>query len=218
MTKKEIIDLVIDLYEQARHIALPNGIENNKIRRGRSRIVAGQAEELFAHFVALNIPNVDKVLVDQPISFRPIDKAKTIYPDILPIINQEISIIIDLKMDLGMKRDQISNIYNSASNLLDEIRGKEIWYRDGLTKEMFTAKVSEKLVYFIVVISKKNINKSDLERQINDIDFLQNKGKLKFYFLTDNAHPNWQDSQAAKDYIEILNDFDEFIKDLQSIS
>jgi hypothetical protein len=218
MTKKNLIDLIIDLYEQARHITLPNGIENNKIRRGRSRIVAGQAEELFAHFVSLNMPNADKILVDQPISFRPIDKAKTIYPDILPIINKEIPIIIDLKMDLGMKRDQISNIFNTASNLMKEISGTEIWYRDGITKEISTAKVSKDVLYLIVVVSKLNINKNDLETQISSLDLTNNKGKLKIYFLTDKAHPNWQDSKAAKEYIDLLPDFDKFIEDLQKYS
>ena len=197
MTKKEVIDVIIDLYEQARYINLPNGMENNKIRRGRSRIVAGQAEELFAHFVSLNIPAAEKILVDQPISYRPIDKAKTIYPDIMPIVNKKINIIIDLKMDLGMKRDQIFNIYSAASTLLDEIRGKEIWYKDGVTKEAQTAHISEKATYIIVVISRLNINKNDLDNQINTLNSLDIQDKVKLYFLTDKAHPNWQEPSRS---------------------
>lgn len=213
MNTKDFIESVIDLYKAARQITLPFVYNNEKIRRGRSHTISSLTEDLFAYFLINKFQHLDKIVIDQPISFRPTERARTIYPDLTLIQNGKINTILDIKMDLGRKRGEVGNLFHSAQNIVREMRGKQVWYRDGITKELFPATVAENIKYYIVVISRQNINQSFLNSELEKLpssDFCN----AQFYFLTDKAHPNWQDTEAAKRHIEILPDFDNLLDEL----
>lgn len=213
MDKREFVDSVIDLYKSARQITLPFAYDNEKIRRGRSHTISSLTEDLFAYFLIDTFPQIDKVVIDQPISFRPTERARTIYPDLALIQNGTINTLIDTKMDLGRKRGEIVNLFNSAQYNVRELRGKQGWFRDGITKELFPATVAENLKYFIVVISRQNINQAFLNSELEKLPN-SNFCDVQFYFLTDKVHPNWQDTEAAKRHIEILSGFDNLLGEL----
>ncbi|GHV94502.1 hypothetical protein AGMMS50293_08220 [Spirochaetia bacterium] len=93
MSPADFVRKVIDLYFAARS---PN-YYHPSIKRGRSRTISGQVEDLCALFFAININKKYTYLVDQAITFN----KETIYPDIAIIDNNELKSIIDVKMDLG---------------------------------------------------------------------------------------------------------------------
>lgn len=67
METKVFIESVIDLYKAARQITLPFAFESEKIRRGRSHTISSLTEDLFAYFLVNKFPQVDKIVIDQPI-------------------------------------------------------------------------------------------------------------------------------------------------------
>lgn len=213
MDKKALIESVIDLYKAAREIKLSFTYDNEKIRRGRSHTIASLTEDLFAYFLINKFPQVDKIVIDQPISFRSTEKARTIYPDLALIQNGTINTILDIKMDLGRKRSEVVNLFKGAQNIVREMRGKQVWYRDGITKQLFHATVTGNVKYFIVVFSRQNINQAFLNSEIEKLQssYICN---AQFYFLTDKAHPNSQNTEAAKISIEVLPDFDKLLDEL----
>lgn len=220
MTNHAFINNVIDLYQTARVVSLPfNNDQEAVIRRGRSHTVSGLTEDLFAYFIRANFPQVDKIVIDQPMSFRTPEspKAKTIHPDVSLIIDGEIVAIIDLKMDLGRKRDKVEEIYSKAKLVVDTLRGSKVWYKDGITKEQFTATVSGNLKYFVVVVSRVGIKLQYLEQELARVQNEADNNKSEFYFLTDGRHPNSGNAEKTKKQIMFLPDFDRLMHELEEV-
>ena len=113
MSPDELLERIINLYQDARI----SRYADSKISRGRSHSISSVVEDLFASYLILSDKEIDNVLVDQPVFVEGV--KSTFYPDITIIRNGEITAFIDLKMDLGWKRDGLKE--------LCEKREKEIY-------------------------------------------------------------------------------------------
>lgn len=183
MTPKELIINIAQLYRDAR---IPHIIDK-KISRGRSHSVSSLTEDLFAHFLISNDKTIDKILVDQSISF-PEESIKTIYPDIT-IIKQGIATnFIDLKMDMGWNRDGLLKVANKHFESVKSMQGHTGRYYDGISKEKFEFKVGQDASYDIVIISDTNINAAKLSEQLNQCQSLT--PITEAFVLYSGGHPN----------------------------
>ncbi|WP_234571958.1 hypothetical protein [Rhodohalobacter sp. 614A] len=215
MNKREFMNNVIEIYVDARNVRFAElEISQSKVRRGRSHTVSSTVEDLLACYLVDAFPMIDKIMLDQAITFQIGSKKKTIHPDLSIVVNNEIKCFIDLKMDLGRKREAILSIHEKAKSHLRAVCGKSVTYKDGITKEEFVIKVSEKASYPIAVISRKNININALCSQLDELCGQNGYKNSKYYFFTDGVHPNIQSSQKAYREITLLPDFDEFINDI----
>jgi hypothetical protein len=208
MTNKEFLDKVVEMYKAARN-ATAHYNEPERIKRGRNHNVSSVVEDLLAYFILKNTDAKDfELLIDYPISYKsPVKKtkkgnpaAKTIYPDVAvahKLTNNEYIIrdIIDLKMDLGWKRN-IEPTVNNAVNAIREIRqvgeGK---YRkldsDGRkTRESLNVRFDEKIKWHIVVINDQNIGFDQMNANITYATKPDFDDFLGFYIFSKDVHPN----------------------------
>lgn len=185
MTKEQLIESIVGLYQDAR---VPK-YQNQKISRGRSHTISSLVEDLFAIFLIENDSTIDKILIDQPIRLMG-GVRKTIYPDITIIRGDQIVAFLDLKMDLGWMRDGVSKLCQKDQDIMNDNAGELCEYRYGESKEFSTRiKISNSAVYDIVVISDQNISKQTLENQREMI----NKNlhdKVMLHILTKKEHLN----------------------------
>jgi hypothetical protein len=219
MTQQDFLAEVINIYAKSRQVVLPSGLEiTDKIRRGRNHTVSGMLEDLFACFLLKNFPSIDKIAIDQPLTIRQsAKKAKVLYPDLLLIQNDEIKAIVDIKTDMGRKREELENILISSSNNVITMQGKVMSYKDGITKQVFTITANQNLQSFIVVISRKNINPVTVEKHLANIQANKNIINARLYFLTDGIHPNHAVYRGQPENVRILSEFGELMKELQKI-
>ena len=183
MTDKEFIKNIITLYRKARVPTFP--FEN--IKRGKSRSISSEAEDLFAYYISNIINDKVEILIDQPISFILFGKSKTIYADIAIIKNNVVYQIWDLKTDLGWKRDSFIDFCKDKINLVNGAKLQLAKLKDGEYKTERHLTFSDNLTFNIVVISNKNISAAKGERNIIETKNLENVG---VYFLTSGIHPN----------------------------
>ncbi len=204
MTGEEFIKKIECLYKEARKPKYGD----QRIKRGRNHSIASQVEDLLASFVLEKLPPQGfELWVDYPISYtspsktsnsgRP--KQKTTYPDIAVVENREstpyIPHMIDVKMDLGWKRD-LKDYLNSTMTTIDELRsatdtkykGIDAAYQKG--KETNPVQVSDQLIWHIVVISDRNIHSTQLESNKNLVCNPSYLGKINLYIFSEGIHPN----------------------------
>lgn len=207
MQPKGFIKKVIDLYKNARKPAF----RSPQIHRGRSRIVSGLTEDLFAKFLSKNLRGNFEFLVDQPLSLG----KKTIYPDIV-IINRKEKIVslVDLKMDLGWKRKNFVHFCQERNDLMYKLKNSTVSYKNRLLQDRRNLKTSHRIFYQVVIVSSRNISKeklSDNQAKIADLK------KVKAYMLTENTHPNALSKNPDKKLSDIkINDseFNRLLKDI----
>ncbi len=178
----DFIKEIINQYHLARIPFYPK----DKIYRGRSRSISPLAEDLFAKYLAENDDTIEKIYVDQSIVIE--NDTKRFIPDIVIIKNNEITTFIDLKMDLGYKRDGLIELCKKDGYLLDIVRGKNCQLIEGRNKTKVNYKISNKAIYDIVIISDQNISKIILDNQIEGAKRFENN--VKAHVLSRKKHPN----------------------------
>jgi hypothetical protein len=219
MTKEQFIREVIEIYRKSRSILLPVGwTPDDKLRRGRNHVASGQMEDLFAYYLLSNYPCIEKICVDQPLSIlEPGKKSPVIYPDLMLIQNNLIKALVDIKTDVGRNRKEVENLVIESSKAANNLRSKSLFYNDGMTKERFAIRSDDNLQNFIVVISKKNIKKTEVDGHIEKIQANKELSNTKLYFLTDGIHPNKAIYSSQLEKISILPEFDELMMDMGKI-
>jgi len=181
MENKEFILNIIKLYQEARI----SKFQDFKIRRGRSRSVSSDAEDMFALFLSKKI-DCDCIYVDQPISID--GRGVHFYPDIVIIKNNKITSFCDLKMDLGWKRDGLYSFCQKYKEYLALIKDKDCKIRDGITKEDKHYNISSTASFNVVIVSDQNINPKTLKNHLENIKKLG--GDVEIYILSKKEHPN----------------------------
>jgi hypothetical protein len=181
-TEKDLITEIISLYHKARETKF----SNDKIFRGRSHSISSAIEDLFAHYLTNNI-ECAYILIDQPLKIEGI-KNKNIYPDLAIVQKDEIIVLLDLKTDLGWNRDGLYDLCKKHSWLITKIKGSRCSFKNGNTKEIKELVLSKKVIYDVVIVSGKNVNKEKLNKQIALSRKL--KPKIDIFVLTDKIHPN----------------------------
>lgn len=181
MKNKTFILNIINLYQDARVSKFKSRI----IRRGRSRSISSDTEDLFALFLSKNI-TCDLIYIDQPISFN--DKPVQFYPDIVIVKNDKIKSFCDLKMDLGWNRYGLYSFCEKHKDYLIKIKNKTCKIRDGITKEDKYYTVSKSVSYNVVIMSNQNINPKKIQEHQKNIKKLGRDVEL--FILSQKKHPN----------------------------
>lgn len=185
MSSEEFIEKIIEAYVNARNLTFGNG--GYDLRRGMSHSSSGPAEDLFGLYIAKFLDRQDLIfLVDKVISVRvPGDKKVTSLKPDLAIISDGVLIgYFDLKMDLGWNR-HIQPYLLDKVKLVNKLKGNTAWYKREGNK--VSLKVSDSLIYQMVVLSGHNINKDLLASHSL---FCTEQQDLKFYVLTSGVHLN----------------------------
>jgi len=179
MTSNKFIEQIILLYHDAREAKYPH----HKISRGRSHSISSSVEDLFAKYLIELNSEIDSILVDQPVSV----KGHTFYPDLSIVRANKLVAFFDIKMDLGWKRSELTNIFRNYLSKLDDIGGKFAAIKDGKSKEKLQYKISDNAIYDIVIITDQNINPTILNKHLAEIG---NNESVQVHVLSKLKHPN----------------------------
>ena len=189
MEPRELIRKVVELYREARN---PRFYHPN-VKRGKSRSISGLSEDVFTYFLAVNLIEDYEFYTDQNITFDKTIPLKSIRPDITLVKNDTVRDILDIKMDLGWKRDEFGKFCYELNEKVLSIRGKKGKIKplnlDGISTTQKLLKLSEDLIFHIVLISKLNISKEKLKKHL---DFIKNSKlmNIEVYILSSEVHPN----------------------------
>ena len=195
MAPKELIEEIRSLYENA-HIPL---YKHERIFRGESRPISSAMEDLFAKYLIEQIPSESLAFINQIITNGSCKNRIRVKPDIMIVRNNEIKALIDLKMDLGYKRNEFLDFWRKRDALLSKMRGKSFHFNktDGYKKSDDNIYVSKTAMLYFIIISDQNINSKNLNSLKEKKDSMKNS---KLYFLFEGIHPNDPDSS-----LEVLN-------------
>ena len=180
MTPEEFFRLTIDLYADARK----SKFAHPHIHRGRSRSISSELEDLLALYLAKNNPTPCEYYTDQQVRFG----GRTRYPDI--IVQQSdgtINDLIDVKSDIGWKRDSLFEFCSEWEATINEMKGKTVSFLRGADKQRINGKFSDKLKYHVVLISRLNSSKV-LEEHYNRVR--SELDNVDVYLLSGGRHPN----------------------------
>lgn len=181
ITREKFTIEAVKLYQIARLATF----KDEKITRGRSHTISSKLEDLFAKYLVDNIPGVQNILIDQPIS---VQGMNTTYPDISIISNNQIVAFCDLKTDLGWNRNGLESLSDRNINYLKKVRGLKCRYKDGNSKIMREIEISKNVIYDIAVLSDKNISRAVLSGHIEKVHTIGDIARI--YILTKGVHPN----------------------------
>lgn len=150
MSPELFISSIVNEYR----IARKPKISNTKLSRGRSHSVSSVAEDLFAEYLIKNDPEIESILIDQPI-FSQHGNIR-FYPDITVIKNGNAVAFFDLKMDMGWNRDGLLELVGKHQRVIKTIKENIVTYKNGVTKEKQHIMISPSCAYNIVIISTRN--------------------------------------------------------------
>lgn len=200
MTNQELIDNIQKYYAEARD----SEYNHSQITRGRKHSISSKVEDLFAYFLLKQLDKENTELwVDYPMTYKSKTKLTkknnpssiTIYPDIAIVRNNIVTDVIDIKMDLGWKRDFAPTL-NKALEAVNELQSvkvgtyKKVDEFGNKTKTGFPIKFSSKLKWHIVVISDQNISHHQMIKNESTASILCAESTLNLYIFTRNQHPN----------------------------
>lgn len=198
---------ICQLYLDARSPKFP--YEN--IARGNSRIVSSEVEDLTAAFLSTNLHGEYEFLTDQ--SMR-VEGVRRFVPDVVIMKQNVIHDIIDVKMDLGRRRDDFYTEGGKWEDILQQINGKDCSFIDGVTKERKYASFADSVTCHIIVISSGNINPEQFRQQFSKFNDYES---VDVYCFSENLHPNTY-HQTPEEIIGIMNirsdEFDRLLKNI----
>jgi hypothetical protein len=182
MTPQEFITRVIDLYYNARHPLL----RHEKLARGESRSVASETEDLLAYYLAMRVPSIDRIFINQPL-MRP--GHPRLKPDLVICARSQIRALIDVKMDLGYKRDKFASTLATTDAQMEQIRGQAFsLLRKGQdTRERVSLPLAASAKYLFAIVSDQNIN----AQLMNTFEVIAScLTRIRLHILTRKCHPN----------------------------
>jgi hypothetical protein len=180
MSHDEFFRQFVDLYRRARIPTFPA----EGITRARCRSVSGGLEDLTAAYIVRNMPDQYQIFVDQPVSLGGRDVR---YPDLVVCESRRrvVCSFLDVKTDLGWKRDEIKAMCDRLRELADAKAGSTIMLGSNRTTRMpYT--VAERPSCHVVVGAWPN---SGNTIPIDAITLARECG-VEFYILSEGKHPN----------------------------
>lgn len=144
---------------------------------------------MFARYLIERSPRNAEILINQPLSFKSRRGTLRIKPDLSLIVRKRAVAFMDVKMDLGFKRDEFAGLSRERDKLIRRFRGQTFITRHGVvkTEEPLALTVARNLKYHVVVVSGENIDGRRL-RVIGE-QFKKLRASA-LYILTEGVHPN----------------------------
>lgn len=184
MTPYSFIARVVRLYQKAR---IARG-KDERIRRGRSRAISSEVEDLFARYILANDPAIETIYVDQPLSYN--GRECSFYPDIVVVKKGVICAFFDLKTDLGWQRDGLPDLCRRHMKTLTLVRGHKVklWEAADEDKAPRFLKVAQRARYGVVIVSGTNVDQKNLAR--DRVKVSRHEPDVCVHVLTAGHHPN----------------------------
>jgi hypothetical protein len=185
MTRQEFVREIIARYHKARQSLYPH----ERVFRGGSRSISSETEDLFARYLIDKLSPDNVIYINQTITPLDSDLLKCIKPDLVIINGGFITAILDLKMDLGYKRNEFADFWRERDEWIQLMRNQKA----SLLIDTGGGSKRQELVFspdarlFFVLVSDRNISKKKfiVIRQMQEI--------MKFsdlVILTQGEHPN----------------------------
>ncbi len=144
------------------HAARCPAVHHPRLSRGTARVVSSLVEERFAHWLLARYPAIDRICVDQGLSFPGRALCK---PDVVVIRDSKIVLLVDLKMDLGWLRDLngLPSLATKAAELLTQCSESRCTAsvrteNSAVQRDRPALQLSPICEYVLLVLSGKNIN------------------------------------------------------------
>ena len=204
MTTDSFFDEIVSLYNNAAKVS--TSFRRANIHRSRQHSISSLSEDLLAAYLFDNLRGLFQdiklhFMVDYAI--QPDNIGAKLMPDIAIIVEKENPIIvsyIDLKTDLGFKREYFERLPKISENIL---RIREAEFIGPKTQEGNPISPSKTIIWRTVVISDTNIPKILLKRNKSEAERWEEVFKL--YFLSGDKHPNAKDRGNIKIYEGVFN-------------
>jgi hypothetical protein len=182
MNPDEFVSEVIDRYERSRTPLW----QHSKIKRGESRSISSEVEDLLAFYLASRLPSLDEVFINQPMTVAGQPRFK---PDLVFCRDKQIGALLDVKIDLGWKRKEFESMLQDTDAHIQALRGQMCSFRvkDGSRIGGMNLPVSQSAKYFFVILSDCNITPALCSRFEKCALALNN---TKLLVLTRDLHPN----------------------------
>tara|TARA_B110001469_G_C9516732_1_gene257322 strand:+ start:162 stop:821 length:660 start_codon:yes stop_codon:yes gene_type:complete len=215
MDGRAFINEIVNYYKQSRKLTVDTNDFN--IWRGVSHSISSLSEDLFALMIALELNDKGlEFVVDKTFTLRMFD-GQTIQfrPDLAVIKGGEIRVIIDLKMDMGYKRNyHETEAFEKEADKFNLLRlGEYESISYAKDKRRIPVTVSLCIKNQIVVISEKNEGKAEnRESMINKISALD---WINIYYLSGGVHPNTYDVATLKKLTVNQPEFDRLSRDIK---
>jgi hypothetical protein len=215
MDGQAFINQIIDYYQESRKLTVET--QGFNIWRGVSHSISSLSEDLFALMVAQEINDKSlEFIVDKTFTLRKKDNTSVQFrPDLAIVKNNEIRVIVDLKMDMGYKRryNETEAFQKEAEKfeLLRSAKYKDITYSQKKSSISLTA--SRSITNRIVVVSEKNEGKAE-----NRESMVEEIGKLNWvdmYYLSGGVHPNAYDASTLSQLVVNQDAFDCLCADIK---
>lgn len=180
MTPKTFFRKFVDLYREAREPTFRTA----GVHRSRCRSVSGGLEDLTAAYIARNNPGAYRIFVDHSV---PIGDGKVRYPDLV-VCEKQTQVVrsyVDVKVDLGWKRDRIEAMCEELRNVAVATAGKEMKLGPNpKTRKLY--RVVEDPSCHLVVGALANGGDTTPEKAAE----MAREYRVEFYVLSEGKHPN----------------------------
>ncbi len=182
---------IIRAYRAARRIAPKNKKAAAKIKRGRSRSISSEAEDLLAFYLVENCRCIDRIRIDQAVSLpKEGDEPRnpTFYPDIMIVRDNRIDAMIDVKTDIGWARGKLPDVARKHFRTAMRAQGRPCVLTDGEDKSRESFTFAEDVTYDIVLISAKNLGSKSLGS--DPLKGFAQRATTELFVLSSGEHPN----------------------------
>jgi hypothetical protein len=182
MAPEEFIGRVVEAYCKARAPLH----QHPKLSRGESRSVASEVEDLLAYYLVLRVPAIDRVFINQLLMRRGHPRLK---PDLVICRQSQICALVDVKMDLGYKRDTFDSMLRQADAGMAGLRGQvvSLQVKDGIKRTRLELPLAHGAKYLFAVVSALNVKPSLFKEFEERAASLRN---ISLHVLTRRCHPN----------------------------
>lgn len=92
--------------------------QHERVSRGTSRVVSSLAEERVAELLLSTYSEIGHIYLDQGMSNAAVPLRK---PDLAVVVDGQVRLLIDVKMDLNWKRDDLPAMVDAAESWLNDV-------------------------------------------------------------------------------------------------
>ena len=179
------LEYVVDEYFRARRLRS----EHPRVTRGESRSVSADVEDIFATQVANAFPSIEHIYVNQTLTSTSGRLDGRMKPDLVICKGSSVRLLIDLKMDVGYKRQDFVVAAALRSDEVRSLRGKTVslWKKLDDTRRRLEYEVDQSTLYAYVVVTDANVKASDYEAIKSCVGKLP---ELRLFTLVTGTHLN----------------------------
>jgi hypothetical protein len=179
------LEYVVDEYFRARRLRT----EHPRVTRGESRSVAADVEDIFATEVANAFPSIDHIYVNQTLTSTAGRIDGRMKPDLVVCQGSSVRLLIDLKMDVGYKRQDFVVAAALRADEVRNLRGKTVslWKKVDDSRKRLEYMVDPATIYAYVVVTDDNVSAFDYANIKQCVSELP---EIRLFTLVTGTHVN----------------------------